>query len=237
MVSQHFSVLLLGLMLGTMVGRALAAEPSTRVVLEYRIAKAGITIGTVREMFSREAGQYRIVSETRTAGPVRLFLKDRLTITSEGRIDPAGLVPERYSFQRERDAHRNLIAVFDWAAQQIIASSGERRETFELPPGTHDRVSAMYQFMFRPPSGDVVSTWMTQGRKAEHYRYLRQGTASVAVAGRELQTVHYRRDAAPGESRAELWLAPDLKFLPVKMVFSDAQGLSLEQILVSVSLQ
>jgi Protein of unknown function (DUF3108) len=220
-------------------GFAAAQDTPRQIALEYRISKAGITIGTVRETFTREDGRYRIVSETRTAGPVRVFLKDKLTVSSEGRIGPDGMVPERYTFRRERDTHKNLVSTFDWNAREILASvdGGARHESFELPPGTLDRVSAMYQFMFRAPQSETVVTWMSQGKKAEHYQYRRAGTESFSLAGREYSTVRFTRIARAGESHAELWLASDLHFLPVKMTFADSNGLTLQQTLVTVSLQ
>lgn len=216
-----------------------AADPPRQITLEYRITKAGITIGTVREVFTREDDRYRIVSETRTAGPVRVFLKERLAVTSEGRIGAGGLIPERYAFQRDRNTHKNLVSTFDWSAGQILASidGGARHESFELPAGTQDRASAMYQFMFRAPQSESVTTWMSQGKKAEHYQYRRAGTESLSIGGRDYSTVHYARVAQAGEAHAELWLAADIYHLPVKIAFADSHGLALEQTLVSVSLQ
>jgi hypothetical protein len=230
--------LLIGLVVAWVPGFAFADTPR-QVTLEYRITKAGITIGTVRESFTREDDRYRIVSETRTAGPVRVFLKDKLSVTSEGRIGAAGLIPERYAFQRERDSHKNLVSTFDWNARQILTAfdGGARRESFELPPGTQDRVSAMYQFMFRAPQSESVATWMSQGKKAEHYQYRRAGSESISISGRDYATVRFARVVQAGESNAELWLAADLHYLPVKMAFADNHGLTLEQTLVSVSLQ
>ncbi len=215
------------------------ADVPRNVALEYRITKAGITIGTVRETFSREDGHYRIVSETSTAGPVRLFLKDKLTVTSEGRIGPTGLVPERYSFRRQRDSRKNLVSTFDWSSRQILALHEDegRKESFELPDGTLDRVSAMYQFMVQAPQSASVVAWMSQGKKAERYEYRRVGTETASIDGRDYATVRYARVARAGESHAELWLAPDLHYLPVRMAFADDKGLTLEQSLVSVSLQ
>lgn len=228
--------LALGLALAMSAGAAVPAQPSV-VKAQYRITKAGITIGNVEETFTREGERYRIVSETRTAGPLKVFLKDRLTVTSEGRVGAGGLMPQRYEFRRDRDAHKNVFADFDWAAGRIVSRHGDVTESFSLPVGTLDRVSAMYQFMFSAPSSETVVAWMSQGKKAEKYTYRKAGEPALTVAGRDYATVRYRRDAAAGESKAELWLAKDAYFLPVKMAFEDASGLALEQTLVSLSLQ
>ena len=63
----------------------------TLVKATYKVYKAGIWIGTIDEQFTRDGDRYKIVSETETAGPLRLFLRDTLTVTSEGTIGAAGL--------------------------------------------------------------------------------------------------------------------------------------------------
>jgi Protein of unknown function (DUF3108) len=233
---QHILALLL-VCLSPFAAGAVERAPPSAVVAEYRVTKAGVHVGTVKETFSREGERYRIVSETRTAGPLRLFLKDRLVISAEGRIGPAGLEPERYEYRRDRDAAKNLVATFDRMHSRIVSRFADRTENFDLPTGGMDRASAMYQFMFRAPSSETVNTWMSQGKKAEHYRYRLQGEATLHLAGRALRTVQFVRDAAEGESRAKMWLAADLHYLPVKMEFEDSGGLALEQTLVALSVQ
>lgn len=221
---------------GTANAAAAAISSPQTVRASYQIVKAGIVIGTVEETFQREGDRYTIVSNTRTAGPVRLFLKDRLTITATGRIGAGGLEPTAYEFRREKNPNKNINAQFDWAAHRIVSSHNDTTENFDLPAGTLDRVSAMYQFMFAAPRGEQVTTWMSQGKRAEQYVYRKRGESQLRVGDKQFATVHYARDAQAGESRAELWLAKDQFFLPVRMVFDDG-NVSLEQTLVALSTQ
>lgn len=226
-------------LLAAWLGSALPlfAQGPNQVLAFYKIYKSGILIGTVDEKFTRDGDQYRIVSTTQTAGALAWLLRDRLTITSDGRIGGAGLEPALYEFRREKNQAKNLSATFDWEKKQIFSRHDGKTESFDLPAGTLDRVSAMYQFMFREPRTAEVITWMSQGKKAERYRYLKQGDAEVVVGETRFSTVHYARDAQPGESRAQLWLARDRHYIPVKMVFEDSHGVSLEQLLVSLQVE
>jgi hypothetical protein len=225
------------LALGGTTAQAAAMESPQAVTLEYRISKSGIAIGNVNESFTRTDDTYRIVSETRTAGPLKFLLKDKLTIVSVGRIGALGLSPTRYEFRRERDQHKNIDAEFDWNARQIVSRQSSTTENFELPEGTLDRVSAMYQFMFAAPATDTVTAWMSQGKKAEQYRYHKVGDETIHLAGRSFATVRYAREVKAGEAKAELWLAKNYRHLPVKMVFVDRNGMSLEQTLVALTLE
>ena len=216
-------------------GAALAdAATPLMVKASYRIYKAGIFIGTVEEQFTRDGDNYRIVSQTETAGPLRVFLRDQLTITSEGMVVSAGLKPSRYQFVRRDDQKKNISSEFDWNKQQIVSHRAAETETFELPTGTQDRISAMYQFMFSMPTASEVTVWMSQGKKAEFYRYRKQGEEILTVNGASISTLYYARDAKAGESKAHLWLAKEKYFLPVKIVFEEGNGSTLEQMLVSI---
>ena len=206
----------------------------TLVKATYKVYKAGIWIGTIDEQFTRDGDRYKIVSETETAGPLRLFLRDTLTVTSEGTIGAAGLKPNSYQFARRNDQKKNISAVFDWDQHQIASRHNGESETFDLPDGTQDRISAMYQFMFNIPRASEVSVWMSQGKQAELYRYRKLGEPMLTLNKENIPTVYYAREAKAGESRAHLWLAKSKYYLPVKIMFEDAHGASLEQALVSL---
>lgn len=213
-----------------------AATPSV-INTSYRIYKAGIFIGSVEEQFTRDGDNYRIVSQTETAGPLRIFLRDQLTITSEGAVGSTGFKPARYQFARRDDQKKNISAEFDWNKQQILSRQAAETETFDLPAGTQDRISAMYQFMFSKPGANEVTVWMSQGKKAELYRYRKRGEAIITVNGEDIPTVYYAREAKAGESKAHLWLAKDKYFLPIKIVFEEGNGSTLEQMLVSMQIK
>ena len=215
-----------------------AAEPTpTLVKATYKVYKAGLWIGTIDEQFTRDGDRYKIVSVTDTAGPLRLFLRDQLTVTSEGTIGAAGLRPDSYQFTRRNDQKKNISSAFDWDKQQLLSHHGGESEVFDLPVGTQDRLSAMYQFMFNVPRTTEVGVWMSQGKKAERYRYRKLGEPALTVNQESIATVYYEREAKEGESKVHLWLAKRKYYLPAKIVFEDSHGASLEQLLVSLNSQ
>lgn len=213
------------------------AAPGTRITANYKIYKSGILIGTVEERFIRDGDGYRIVSETQTAGALAIFLRDRVTLASEGRVSAAGLVPATYEMKRQNNAAKDVRAEFDWGRGQIVSHHDGKTESFDLPRGTLDRISAMYQFVVTPPRADEVSVWMSQGKKAERYLYRKQDEPTLKIDGASYPTLHYARDTRAGESKAELWLGKNQHYLPVRIVFEDSRGTSLEQTLVAMSTQ
>ncbi len=208
-----------------------------KITAHYRIHKSGILIGTVEERFVRDGDNYKIVSETQTAGALKWFLDDQVTLRAEGRIGPTGLEPAYYELKRHNDPTKNISATFEQAKHQIISRHHDKTESFALPPGTLDRISAMYQFAFVAPVATEVTFWMSQGKEAEKYLYLKQGEPVIKVGNKNYSTVHYARDSAKGKPQAQLWLAKDQYYVPVKMIFEDSRGLSLEQTLVDLQTQ
>ncbi len=205
----------------------------------YKVFRNGLLIGQLEERFERTGDRYRIVSQTRTDGAVALFVREELSARSEGRISATGLVPSIYSTARKNDSSRNFTTRFDWARGELIRESMEEgkleREAFELPSGTQDRLSAMYQFMVVAPRGDVVVAQMTQGKSSEQYRYVKDGEPTITTGAGSFATLHFKRDTRAGESKAELWLAKDRFYLPVRAVFTDKRGTAIEQSLVELS--
>ncbi len=218
-------------------GGVLAKPGPTGIVAHYKIYKSGILIGTVEERFTRDGDAYKIVSETETAGALRWLLRDRVTLSAEGRIGTQGLEPASYQLKRQNDQTKNISATFERDKNKIVSHHHNKTEHFDLPAGTVDRISAMYQFAFDAPLTPEVTFWMSQGKEAEQYRYRKQGEPVIKVGDTTFATVHYVRDSAPGRSQAQLWLAKNRYFLPVKMIFQDSHGLELEQTLVDLQTQ
>jgi Protein of unknown function (DUF3108) len=206
-----------------------------RITATYKIYKAGLHLATDEETFVRNGDRYSITSQSNPIGALKLFVRDRITIKSEGRINANGLQPLRYEYSRN-DPARNLRADFDWSKKQIRSSHGSTEETFELPDATQDRLSAMYQFMIAIPRTPEVIAWMSSGKKSERYVYVKQGEQTINTSAGDFATVHFVRDAHAGESKAQLWLAKDRFHIPVRVVFEDKNG-AFEQVLSNLVIE
>ncbi len=226
---------------------AAAASLPTMVQSSYKVYRGGMLVGTIDEKFERfvdpdNGGErYKITSTTRADGPIALFYRDQIQYTSEGRISASGLLPLVFSSSQKNDTSRNFITRFYWAKNEMVREhqSGGRieQETFDLPVGTQDRLSAMYQFMVTLPRGQSISTLMTQGKNAEKYIYLKQGEPKLNTSAGDFETIHYVRDVKPGESKAQMWLVKTKSHVPVRIIFEDKKGVALEQTLIDLVIQ
>lgn len=214
---------------------ACAAQAApTRIDAEYQVSKAGLVIGRVVESYERNADAYVIRSTTSSEGALKLFLDDSIVLSSEGRVGPNGLEPAVFEQKRAGNASRDIHATFDWKAGLMRSQFRGESKDVELPAGTQDRISIMYQFMNVNPKGDTFEFPMSNGRKVERYTYRRAGEATLKTPAGDFETVHYERVTREGESKAEVWLAKDRFNFPVRIVFDDPKGLRLEQSLVAL---
>jgi hypothetical protein len=226
---------------GTSSTLSTSSSTPSAVKASYKIYKAGILLGSVEERFERDGDRYKITSASKAEGPLSVFIREEINLASEGKIGAGGLVPTVFSSTRKSDASKSFITRFNWDKQELVREhddreqpSGVGKEIFALPAGTQDRLSAMYQFMLATPVATNISTLMTQGKNAERYQYLKQDEPTLNTRAGQFATVHYVREAKAGESKAELWLAKDRHYLPVRLIFTDPKGTSLEQTLVDL---
>ena len=231
----------------TVTTPALPPSLPTLMRVSYKVQRGGILVGTIEEKFERfvdpdQTGErYKITSTTRADGAIALFYRDQIQYTSEGRISASGFTPLVFASSRKNDISRNFTTRFYWAKNEMVrehpTDGRMEQETFDLPPGTQDRLSAMYQFMVTSPGIQSVSTNMTQGKNAEKYIYLKQGEPKLTTPAGEFETIHYAREVKLGEAKAQMWLAKTKNFVPVRIIFEDNKGTVLEQTLIDLVIQ
>lgn len=213
---------------------ARAAAP-TEVSAQYQLSINGLAGGRVQESYVRKGDAYSIESKSTTEGLLKLLRDETLTYTSSGRVGAGGLVPLVFERRQARDPSRDIRATFDWAKGLMRSEYRGEASDVELPSGTQDRLSMMYQFMHMSPGNGTVEANMSNGRKVEHYTYRLVDEARLKTPAGEFDTLHYERVVKePGHGKAELWLARDHHNLPVRVVFEDAKGMRLDQTLVAL---
>lgn len=213
-----------------------AATPSA-ISASYNVLLNGLPIAVINERFETKNNTYRIVSESNTTGLLALFRKQSAILASRGQIIGNGLQPEHFEGHNGDGDARRASAEFDWPEKRLTLRYDGKTETAVLPPGTQDRVSLMYQFMFvafdRLRHLDVA---MTNGRKIDQYRYSITPDVDIDTPLGRMKTLHLVKERQPHESAAEVWLAPQHHFFPVKVLIVEKDGTHYEQILTKLEL-
>jgi hypothetical protein len=214
------------------------ADQPASVEATYDIYKDGMKVGQLVETYTRSVDRYSLSSTTTPLGLLAMFKPEKIFISSSGQVDKHGLRPERFSHRRERNENKDSAAEFNWEKQQLTLLHQAQRTLLELPDGTQDRLSAMYQFMFLPlQDATTLDFAMTNGSKLDHYHYAITRGQKLRTPAGEFMAMYLDNQAKPGENRTEIWLAEQHHNLPCKMIVTDADGEQLTQILSTLTIK
>lgn len=208
------------------------------VAVNYNVLRNGLHVAVVNERFESSAGHYRIVSRSTAVGIAALIKPRPVTLTSAGRVTPEGLKPEQFEGSRGADDPRQASADFDWSGGSLTLRHDGKAQRVELPTGTQDRLSAMYQFMFYSYGEQRELRFpMTNGRKLDRYRYAIKSEEEIDTSLGRMKTLHLVKQREPDDSETEIWLAPAQRYLPVKMLIVESDGVRYEQFVTHLDIR
>ena len=213
---------------------SVAQAAPNEVTAKYCVLKNGQAFASDSEHFARQGKNYRIDSTTTATGIFALFTKDAIVLRSEGEVTAKGLRPSHFEHHRGSDPAKLIVADFDWDKLAVTHHYDGKDEGDTLVPGTQDRISQLYQFMFQAPQGAMVEFHMSTGRKLNLYRYRVLGTETVTTPAGTFQALHLSKEHSQDEDGTELWLAKSRHYFPVRVLIEDKDGGKLEQQLESV---
>lgn len=217
-----------------------AAIPSApqSVSASYDMYRNGGHIAVISEQFEAKDGNYRIVSETKAIGLFRLFERVPLRFVSTGKLIASGLRPAQFEGKRSDADPRQVRGDFDWDAARLTLTRDGRTDALPLPPGTQDRLSLVYQFMFLEPDRQQrIEFSMTNGRKLDRYLYSVQPDVEIDTALGRMKTLHLVKQRRSDESGVEIWIAPQHRYLPVRIVVVEEDGTRYEQLVTSIEIR
>ena len=202
--------------------------PSTR--LSYRLTgnARGPLEGQARVEWLRSGTRYQVFLEA-SVGPSFAPLMSRRE-SSEGEITPEGLSPRRYEMEMKvllREPRRTVIVMDPDRVHLPRLPSQLTGQTLPRPPGLQDAVSQFvhmtWLFTMQPDlltPGRSIELPLALPRRVEPWVYEVVGSETLYTEAGAVEAVHVRprRTARPGDYTAEMWVAPSLQYLPVRIV-------------------
>lgn len=202
------------------------AVPSAPKRVEIEFSGFNGSKGTGKQLFElADEGHYKLSGEM--SMPIILFFSGSIEQHSEGLITPKGLQP--MVFHQKTTGGKPQLASFDWAANRVTLDTGKRTDVLDLPPGTQDFISFMYQFMFTPPLDEMRLNIVT-GKKLKTYVYEFEGEESLTTKMGVLRTVHIGKSSQDSDEKTELWLSVDHRHLPVRIRKTNKDGSAIDLI-------
>lgn len=207
--------------------------------IRYTLYKGrdGFPVGRADHTWKREGKRYSITHVAEASGIVSLFYSGRHVQISQGIITASGMQPDSYWVQRGQRADKTDAARFDWQGGQLTYGSGGDTRTVQLPQGTQDLLSFLYQLAFDPPLGENTQLHITTGRKLGSYGYQSRGEEIVETPLGPIKALHIAQLRQEGEEITEIWLATEYHYLPLKIRFTDKQGSVMEQTAASIDIK
>ena len=156
-------------------------------------------------------------------------------MTSEGRISDSGLAPDRYDEDTQvmfREPRRMTVT---FAPDAITLGNGQKRDPL---PGVQDTASQFIQFTWlfgsQPDTlhvGNVFEFPLALPRSMKQWTYDVTEVETLYTPFGALPAFHLKPRLAarnPGDLTVEMWFAPELRFLPVRIRIDQDAGTYLD---------
>jgi hypothetical protein len=196
--------------------------PSTRLSYHLTGNVRGPVEGQARVEWLRAGTRYQVLMEA-SVGPSFAPLYTRRD-SSEGEITEQGLSPRRYELVNKlvlRDARHTIIEL---DGERIRLPGGQE---LPRPAGVQDAVSQFvhltWLFTTQPgllTPGRSVELMVALPRRVEPWIYDVLTVDRLDTPFGPVDAVHVkpRREPRPGDYVAEMWVAPSLQYLPVRII-------------------
>lgn len=212
------------------------AGPPKLVTIEFEILS-----GVDRKLVG--SGQHRYVSES--GGSYGISITQQLNtdlpgqdeawqVEVSGRVTRQGLSPDL--FEVRGNLPERLMTLKE-VSEKPLAVPGKTRRG-RMPDGILDRQSLLYQFMRLPPLEGGGTLWLTDGTRHGLYTYRIAESDFLFIASLGVMRTSKVVLSTSGSAEIiELWLLPDLHYLPAKIRHVDERGVITEQMVSSISFQ
>ncbi len=197
--------------------------PSTRLTYKLLGNYRGEVHGNARVQWVRVGARYQVHMDV-SVGPSFAPLMSR-NMTSDGELGEAGLVPQRYDEATKLpfQAPRRVAVMF--TPETVTLANGSTRAAMA---GVQDTASQFVQmtwlFTTRPELlrvGNSIELPLALPRRMDRWTYDVLAEQRLYTPVGELDTFHLKPRRAGerprGELSAEVWLAPSLQYLPVRI--------------------
>jgi hypothetical protein len=194
---------------------------STRLRYELKGWYRGAVHGSAQVEWLREGRRYQVHLEVLIGPSFAPLVRRRMS--SEGRISPDGLAPQRYEQETWQIIGRTRRADMVFGPEQVLLATGQH---LPRPADVQDTASQFVQMVFlltrRPElaqAGRSVEFALALPHRIDRWTYDMAGRATLDTPVGPVETVHVRprRRAGGGDLTAQMWLAPSLQMLPARI--------------------
>jgi hypothetical protein len=210
-------------------------EPTAFVAPPNALLKYNV-IGSVKQLHYTASGE--LLWQQNAEGynarlEIGAFLLGSRVQTSSGSFGPQGLTPIRFG-----DKTRSELAAHFQRDKGIISFSANTPDA-PLLKGAQDRLSVVLQLSAllaadpqRFPPGTMLSFQTVSQREAEVWQFAVEKTEVLELPYGNLSAIKLnRKPRREFDQQIEIWYAPELQYLPVRLRITNANGDQVDQVL------
>lgn len=209
---------------GCLAGAAQAADgpPALKpFAAEYAVRYSSLSVGSSLLELRRDTqpGHWVIESQAKASGLARLVASGTVLQRSWIVVTDAGVRPLRFHFDDGmKKSEEDVLLDFDWTAGRVTGVAKGQPVDLATVPNAQDPVSiqiaTMVALMNGGQPGEIP---LIEGPRVKRYTYTFERAERLETAAGTFDTLVYR-SARQGSSReTELWLAPSLDYLAVRV--------------------
>lgn len=203
---------------------AAASEPALPTyTATYAAQYKGRDVGTSEFslQYDAERGLYVFRSHTRAKGLLyRLILPNAIEEHSEFRFEDGAIVPLRYSYRDgTRKGDDDVSIEFDWSRQRAVATGADSTTVMTISDGVLDRASLQTALMrdLESRSGLHEHYSLADDESVTEYDYAVTGTETIETGTGEVEALVLEQSREGSSRITRLWMAPALRFLPIRI--------------------
>ncbi|MFG6490538.1 DUF3108 domain-containing protein [Roseateles sp. BYS78W] len=218
---------------------------STRLTYQLTGNYRGPVHGRAQVEWLRKGSSYQVNLDVGVGPSFAPFITRRMS--SQGRLTPDGIAPQRYDEETQFILGEARRASVFFLPDEAQLASGQRQP---VARGAQDAASQFVQLTWlfltgREPleAGRVVQFPLVLPRRQYAWQYEVLGDETLATPMGPVAAWHLRPTRAAqaqvsgGDLVAEVWLAPSLQYLPVRLVIRQDEQTYIDMMLKSVPLQ
>ena len=185
--------------------------------VEYKGKDAGTAELTVRKL--PDSDLYEFSSIIMAKGMLKLARPNPAIDRSQFRVDASGIRPLEFWYEDgSRSGEDNLHIVFDWDRRVATVSGADARRELALPDAALDRASLQVALMRDlAATGAVHTLRLADEDGLVEYEYSDNGTATMPTGLGPVATRVLTQQRVGSSRVTSLWVAPELRFLPVRI--------------------
>jgi len=162
--------------------------------------------------------------------------------SSRGALDPDGaLVPDRY--EEKRPFHSAEAVQIDWAQERV--QFGSAAPTHAPAPGAQDRLSLQFElarlrqrYPERFATGSTHEVSLIGTHDVDPWKFTVAEAESIDTGRGPMRAVRFsaRRQVGTVEETMDIWLGPDLRWLPIRIRIVDRKQSIIDSVLEQAQL-